>query len=240
MLQAMILHQKTQQPSILIHMFLKGTIQLSEHSLQTLQVILKCCDLPETLEAFHNIQSKVPFFQTANQRPESLRCALLDWLLPNKDDLGLTELNLVPIMPSLMSRVLVELIVKSHCDMDDSCVSDNTCVQKFVTDSIEDDYMISSFEMGLLLKNCRNVLSCTSQENNHNSKLAIASAKEKLIELLKRDCSMVTERVVIPQDSTSMLKVLTDYISHCLLIISTLSWMLKWNVITSHNLPTFR
>lgn len=236
MLQAMILHQKTQQPSVLIHMFLNGTIQLSEHSLQTLQVILKCCDLPETLEAFHNFQSRVPSYQTANRSPECLRCALLDWLLPNKEDLGLTELNLVP----LMSRLLVELIVKSHCDVDDSCVSNNTCVQKFVTSSIEDDYMISSFVMGLLPKDRSNVLPCTSEESNHNSKLVIALAKDKLIELLKRDCSLVIESVVIPQDFTTKLKVLTDYVSHCLLVISTLSWMLKWNVITSRNLPTFR
>jgi hypothetical protein len=217
-------------------MFLSGTIQLSEHSLQTLQVILKCCDLPETLEAFRNILSKTPSYQIANQRPESLRGALLDWLLPNKEDLGLIDLNLVP----LMSRLLVELIVKSHCGVDESCVSDNTCVQKFVTDSIEDDYMISSFVVGLLSKDCSNVLSCTSEQSNHNSKLAITTAKDKLMELLKRDCSLVIDRVIIPQDFATKLKVLTGYVSHCLLVISTLSWMLKWNVITSHNLPTFR
>jgi hypothetical protein len=221
-------------------MFLNGTIQLSEHSLQTLQVILKCCDLPETLEAFHNINSKVPSYKTANQGPDSVRCALLDWLLPNKEDLGLIELNLVPFMPSLMSRLLVELVVKSQYDMDDICVSENMCGERLVANSIEDDYMISSFEMGLLIKNRINVSSCTSEKSNQSTKLVITSVKDKLIELLKRDCSLLTERVVMLQDSTTKLKILTDCVSQCLLISSTLSWMLKWSIITSHNLPTFR
>jgi hypothetical protein len=221
-------------------MFLNGTIQLSEHSLQTLQVVLKCCDLPENLEGFHSIQSKVPSYQTASQGPESLRCALLDWLLPNKEDLGLTELNLVPFAPSFMSRLLVELIIKSQCDVDDSCMSDDTCDEKFITHSIEDDYMISSFEMGLLFKNCSKVSSCVSENSNPNVKLTIVSARNKLEELMKRDCSLITGKVVMPHDSTTKLKILTDYVSQCLLVLSTLSWMLQWNVITSYDLPTFR
>jgi hypothetical protein len=220
-------------------MFLNGTIQLSEHSLQTLQVILKCCDLPETLEGSYNIQSQVPSYQTTSHGPESLRCALLDWLLPNKD-LGLTELNLVPFTPSFMSRLLVELIVKSQCDVDDDCISDNPCDEKFITNSIEDDYMISSFEMGLLFKICSKVSSCVSENSNPSVKLIIVSARDKLEELMKRDCSLITERVVMPQDSTAKLKILTDYVSQCLLILSTMSWMIKCNVITSCDLPTFR
>lgn len=221
-------------------MFLNGTIQMSEHSLQTLQAILKCCDLPENLEAFHSSQSNVPSYQTVNHGPESLRCALLNWLLPSKEDLRLTELNLVPFVPSFMSRLLVELIVKSQCDVDDNCMSDNTCDEKFIANSVEDDYMISSFEMGLLFKNCNKVSPCISKNSSHSAKLVIVSARDKLVTLLKRDCSLITERLVMPQDSTTKMKILRDYVSQCLLILSTLSWMLKWNVFTSNDLLTFR
>jgi len=233
----MILHQKADQPLVLIHMLLNGTIQLSEHSLQTLLVILNCCDIPETLEALYSIQSKVPSYQTANHKPESLRCALLDWLLPNKEDFGLTDINLVP----LMSRLLVELIVKSQCDMDDSCVTANTCVEKFNTGSIEDDYMISCFEMDLLVKTSSSALPCTSENGDHSPKRVITSAKCKLIELLERDCRMLvlTKGDVMSRDSATKLKVLTDYISQCVLILSTLSWMLRWSVIEVCMLPTF-
>jgi len=235
LLQAMILHQKADKPLVLIHMFLNGTIRLSEHSLQTLLVILNCCDIPETLEAFYSNQSNVPSYQTANHKPESLRCALLDWLLANKEDFGLTDMNLVP----LMSRLLVELIVKSQCDVDDSCVTANTCIEKFNTGSIEDDYMIGCFEMDLLVKTSSNALPCTNENSDHSPKHVITSAKCKLIELLERDCCVLTEGGVMSQDSASKLKVLTDYISHCVLILSTLSWMLKWSVIEVHMLPTF-
>jgi hypothetical protein len=234
-MQAMILHQKVHQPLVVIHMLLNRTIQLSEHSLQTLLVILNCCDIPETLEAFYSNQSKVPSYQTANHKPETLRCALLDWLLPNKEDFGLTEMNVVP----LMSRLLVELIVKSQCDMDDSCVTANTCVEKFNTGSIEDDYMISCFEMDLPIKTSSSALPCTNENSDHSPKRVITSAKCKLIELLERDCSVLTTGDVMSRDSASKLKVLTDYISQCVLILSTLSWMLKWSVIAVHMLPTF-
>jgi len=233
LLQAMILHQKADQPLVLIHMFLNGTIQLSEHSLQTQLVILNCCDIPETLEALYTIQSKVPSYQTANHESESLRCALLDWLLPNKEDFGFTDMNLVP----LMSRLLVELIVKSQCDMDDSCVTANTCVEKFNTGSIEDDYMISCFEMDLLVKTSSNALPCTNENSDHSPKRVIPSAKCKLIELLERDCCVLIKGDVMSQDAATKLKVLTDYISQCVLILSTLSWMLKWSVIDVHMLP---
>lgn len=235
MLQAMILHQKADQPLVLIHMFLSGTIQLSEHSLQTLLVILNCCDIPETLEALYSIQSKVPSYQTANHKPESLRCALLDWLLPNKEDFGLTDMNLVP----LMSRLLVELIVKSQCDLDDSCVTANMCAEKFNTGSIEDDYMISCFEMDLLVKTSSSALPCTNENSDHSLKRVITPAKYKLIELLERDCCVLTKGDVMSRDSATNLKVLTDYISQCVLILSTLSWMLRWSVIEVHMLPTF-
>jgi len=214
---------------------LNGTIQLSEHSLQTLLVILNCCDLPETLEAFYNIQSKVPSCQTTDHKPESLRCALLDWLLPNKEDFGLTDMNLVP----LMSRLLVELIVKSQCDMDDSCVTANTCVEKFNTGSIEDDYMMSCFEVDLLVKTSSNALPCTNENSDHSPKRVITFAKCKLIELLERDCCVPTRGDVMSRDAATKLKVLTNYISQCVLILSTLSWMLKWSVIDVCLLPTF-
>lgn len=236
LLQAMILHQKADQPLVLIHMFLSGTIRLSEHSLQTLLVILNCCDIPETLEALRSIQSKVPSYQIANHKPESLRCALLDWLLPNKEDFGLTDMNLVP----LMSRLLVELIVKSQCDMDDSCVTANTCVEKFDTGSIEDDYMISCFEMDLLVKTSSSALPCANENSDHSPKRVIIPAKCRLIELLERDCHVLTRGDVMSRDSATKLKVLTDYISQCVLILSTLSWMLRWSVIEVHMLPTFR
>jgi hypothetical protein len=232
----MIVHEKANQPLVLVYMFLNGTIQLSEHSLQTLQVTVNCCDIPETLEACRSIWSKVPSYQTADHKSESLRCALLDWLLPSKEDFGLTEMNLVPFI----SRLLVELIVKSQCDMDDSYVSDNVCVEKFNTGSIEDDYMMSCFEVDLLVKPSSSVLPCISENSDHSAKQVITSAKDKLIELLERDCCMLTQRAVMRQDSTTKLKRLTGCLSQCVLILSTLSWMLKWSVIALHRLPTFR
>jgi hypothetical protein len=217
-------------------MFLNRTIQLSEHSLQTLQVMLNCCDIPETLEACHSIQSKVPSYETVNHKPESLRCALLDWLLPNKEDFGLIDMNLVPFM----SRLFVQLIVKSQCDVDDNQLTDCMCVEKFNTGSIEDDYIISCFELDLLVKTSSLALPRTNKNGDHSAKRVITSAKCKLIELLERDCSVLTERDVLSQDSATKLKLLTDYVSQCVLILSTLSWMLKWNVIALHVLPSFR
>ncbi|XP_069700137.1 serine-protein kinase ATM isoform X2 [Periplaneta americana] len=236
LLQALIL-KKNHPPTVLLHMFLKGTIQLSEQSLQTLLVILKYCDIPETDETFHSFSLTPPFVYLPNQGSDSLRCALLDWILPNKDDVGIPELNLVPCSPMLMSRVLVELIVRSQCDSVDS---DNDCVysKEFMVNSIEDDYMISSFEMGLLVEDSREMARCSDVKSNQSTRLVITSPRDKLLELLNRDCCALTERVAMPPDSSTKLKIVTDYISQCLLILCTLSWMLKWNIITSQAFPT--
>jgi hypothetical protein len=123
--------------------------------------------------------------------------------------------------------------------MDDNCVPANTCVEKFNTGSVEDDCMISCFEMDLLVKTSNNSLPCTKENSDHSSKRVIASARSKLIELLERDCCVLTKVDVMSRDHAAKLKVLSDYIFQCVLILSTLSWMLKWNVIEVPTLSTF-
>ncbi|KAJ9577914.1 hypothetical protein L9F63_025227, partial [Diploptera punctata] len=229
LLQSLIIQHKCHQSSAIIQMYLNGTIQLSEHSLRTLQVILKTCDLPENVDALNSISSGFSILPK-----QSLRCALLDWILPNREDVSFSELKLVPFLPQFMSKVLVEIAIRSQNDVD----SDTFNGKSLSINSIEDDYWVSSFEMGLLIadSDIRNV---RKMSVNNDSKLVITSVRDKLIELLIRDCNILEEREYTPTESKMKLKIVQDYISECMLVSSVLSWMLRWNVITSYALPTF-
>ena len=228
LLQSLILHHKCRQPSVVVQMYLNGTIELSQHSLETLQVLFRSCDLPETAQAFHSIPSGFSV-----HRNEPLRSTLLNWLLPDKADFSITEVNLVPFAPLFMSRVLVELTVKCQ-DSDTS--RDPPAVSTLIENSIQDDYMMSSFEMGLLTADeCGEIVS-----EADDTRLVISSVRDTLMQLLIRDCNILIEREFNIPDPHTKLNVVFNYISECKLVSSVLSWMLRWNIIKSHALPTFR
>ncbi|PSN31645.1 hypothetical protein C0J52_20496 [Blattella germanica] len=228
------MHKKYDEPAVIIQMYVNRTIQFSEHSMLTLSVILKHCDLQETLETFHNVTSGFSSYNLT----VSPSCSLLDWLLPNKDDVSLTELKLVPVSTEL----LVELIVKTQSDTIESSSDTKFKTNEIsITNSFEDDYKVTSFEMGVLISDtCVESTKYSSEKSDESKKLVIPAAKDKLIELLTRDCNIIIEREIRTQEPKTKLKMLTVCVSQCVLISGILSRFLRWNIITYSDLPTFR
>ncbi|XP_068082647.1 serine-protein kinase ATM [Anabrus simplex] len=227
LLQELITHNKAVRPVELVHMYISGTIRLSVPSLQTLNLLLMRCDLPDKLVPWTSSDVKV------------VRLALLDWLLPDRtvstcsEQTSLLSQN-VDLEPSLLAKVLIQLILKSQFpDISSSAEhkSSRLCSLDSSVYEIEQDYVLSCFEGGLLVPHTNRTVPGKAVSTPRT--LLNMCIRDKLIELLIRDCYFFLQ--CISEDGTRFPEVINEII----LLLEIWSWMLKLNILPCNSRPSF-
>lgn len=216
LVQSLITHGIARQATALLQMFLTGTIKLSVHALRTLAVVFKYCNVPDVIETQQNVWQ-------ATSGQSSTRHALLAWLLPPADDVTTTVLV---TDVELHSSVLVEVILRRRLG---SQKQDRPAVVIGDSESIQDEFALSSFEDGLLVSPD---WSDVDKEAPSSSQLLVdVQAKEKLFEAILEMClPLVATKMPTPTRHADNLNAIMNLVDHTQLLIHVLSKILVMKI----------
>lgn len=202
LIQTLISSNKKFPIKPLINVFMTASINLSEHSLKTLNI------LSQKTALFDDVEIK--------------GCqSLQDWILPNKEDLVVEQWGQQPVCFDVMARVLLALTFKS------AAPSSNTPIESFkyyTETSVEQTYSLTVFESGLLVESSEE-MPVTKEQQESEVVYMDETLIHYLVSLFARDTHLILDKT--GQDTKLAFSYL---IPHCHVLVEIITCMQKWDL----------
>lgn len=211
LLQVMLHCKKSPQPMSLLSIYTSGVLNISVSSVETLNVLCQTITLPETI---------------ANGSDTSVRKYLIKFVLGlNTEKLSST----VVFSEKISAQVLTGLLAKSWPYMNNFTINED--INREYT-SIEESYILSSFEGGLVIDKPQEKVQKNQPENTSNC-LIHSDTFSVLKCILQTFCEQLCET----QYSSS--SEILDLINGIILILNVMSELMNCQILTEHTLLEF-